>query len=403
MGIGSQWWLIVVLGLLAFPGSGQCLKIWGTVTDLRTLAVVPEARITIRTKEEKVIAQVMNGSYQATLPCQETTLVVEANGYCSLTMPIPPIQSTSDSVRFYVPLLLLPREHQTADQPYFQSEQSHTELEKNSKEENRKTERIFRIADALTGLPVQASVCLYYTQSARKSCFTTTGAKSEQAVAFTEPDIIALEVNANGYQDYQGNLILEKLDGQTRTYTIRLQRRATLLSIANAQTDGLYSLSRGEVLISVQKGEGRTYFQYLEPGSYILKVTDPAGTTSTEETVTVLPGLNLYEGKSRKKAAAAVATLDLKSKEVAAPALLTGHTLYFDQSDYRLRLASRNQLDSLSGWLVQHPHQSVSIEGHTDNVGNAKLNQILSEFRAKVVSTYLSFLWPPTIRKTTGN
>ncbi|MPR35744.1 OmpA family protein [Cytophagaceae bacterium SJW1-29] len=64
--------------------------------------------------------------------------------------------------------------------------------------------------------------------------------------------------------------------------------------------------------------------------------------------------------------------------------------VYFDQSSYILRAESYPQLDKLVKTLKMNSKLKIEIAGHTDNVGDARLNQYLSENRARVISSYLS-------------
>lgn len=64
-------------------------------------------------------------------------------------------------------------------------------------------------------------------------------------------------------------------------------------------------------------------------------------------------------------------------------------SVYFDQSSYILRPESYPQLDKLTRILKENPNLVIEIGGHTDNVGDARLNLYLSENRAKVISSYL--------------
>ncbi|AQG79448.1 OmpA family protein [Spirosoma montaniterrae] len=64
--------------------------------------------------------------------------------------------------------------------------------------------------------------------------------------------------------------------------------------------------------------------------------------------------------------------------------------VYFDQSSYVLRPESYPQLDKLAKTLRQMPNVVIEIAGHTDNVGDRRLNQALSENRAKVIRSYLT-------------
>lgn len=76
-------------------------------------------------------------------------------------------------------------------------------------------------------------------------------------------------------------------------------------------------------------------------------------------------------------------------------ALETGKSLvlenvFFEQSKYVLLPESYAELDKLVRTLQQNPAVRIEIAGHTDNVGDPRLNQSLSEYRARVVMNYLT-------------
>jgi outer membrane protein OmpA-like peptidoglycan-associated protein len=61
----------------------------------------------------------------------------------------------------------------------------------------------------------------------------------------------------------------------------------------------------------------------------------------------------------------------------------------FDFGKYDLRTEAREKLAKLSGIVLAHPGLTLTVEGHTDNVGSDELNQRLSEQRAESVRSYL--------------
>lgn len=62
---------------------------------------------------------------------------------------------------------------------------------------------------------------------------------------------------------------------------------------------------------------------------------------------------------------------------------------YFEQSKYDLLNDNKARLDSLVTELSKVSGYTVKIKGFTDQVGDAKLNAILAEYRSKVVANYL--------------
>lgn len=61
----------------------------------------------------------------------------------------------------------------------------------------------------------------------------------------------------------------------------------------------------------------------------------------------------------------------------------------FDTDKATIRQADVAELQKAVAFVKQYPGRKITIEGHTDNVGNAKYNQGLSERRAAAVKDYL--------------
>ncbi|GAB3165719.1 OmpA family protein [Telluribacter humicola] len=72
--------------------------------------------------------------------------------------------------------------------------------------------------------------------------------------------------------------------------------------------------------------------------------------------------------------------------------------IYFNQSSYELRPESRDQLEKLYRTLRTNPQLKIEIAGHTDNVGDPRLNLALSENRARVIYTFLRQMDIPSNR-----
>lgn len=64
-------------------------------------------------------------------------------------------------------------------------------------------------------------------------------------------------------------------------------------------------------------------------------------------------------------------------------------TIYFDQSEYTLTINSKAVLDSIATYLKQNSYKKIQVFGFTDNVGKPEDNEVLAQYRSKVVSSYL--------------
>lgn len=69
---------------------------------------------------------------------------------------------------------------------------------------------------------------------------------------------------------------------------------------------------------------------------------------------------------------------------------VTTQGIYFDTGSDRIRPESTPTLKEIVAMLNDHADLKLTIEGHTDNVGNAASNQTLSEKRAAAVVQYIT-------------
>ena len=68
---------------------------------------------------------------------------------------------------------------------------------------------------------------------------------------------------------------------------------------------------------------------------------------------------------------------------------VTAEGIFFDTGSDRLKPESRPALDQIARMLAAHAELSLTIEGHTDDVGGAAANLALSDKRAAAVRAYL--------------
>jgi outer membrane protein OmpA-like peptidoglycan-associated protein len=81
-------------------------------------------------------------------------------------------------------------------------------------------------------------------------------------------------------------------------------------------------------------------------------------------------------------------------KDVPLEPLETGGTvvlknIFYETDSYELKPESKYELDKVVKFLQSNPKIKIEISGHTDNVGTAAYNQLLSQNRAKSVVDYL--------------
>jgi len=65
------------------------------------------------------------------------------------------------------------------------------------------------------------------------------------------------------------------------------------------------------------------------------------------------------------------------------------NNIFFDTNKYDIKPDSKAELQKLIDFLTLNPTIHIEISGHTDDVGNNQLNQVLSQNRAKSVYQYL--------------
>ena len=81
--------------------------------------------------------------------------------------------------------------------------------------------------------------------------------------------------------------------------------------------------------------------------------------------------------------------IDIALQPIEANATIVLKNIFFDLNEYKLKDESEVELDKVVQLLKENPTLKIQISGHTDNIGKAKDNLVLSENRAKEVIKYL--------------
>ena len=81
--------------------------------------------------------------------------------------------------------------------------------------------------------------------------------------------------------------------------------------------------------------------------------------------------------------------LDIKLEPVTVGSKVVLKNVFFSTNSFDLQKESFTELDKLVSFMKKNPNVVIEVSGHTDNVGDKKSNQILSNNRAKSVMDYL--------------
>ncbi len=208
---------------------GQCITLKGEVKDQVTgKALATNIFVLSNGKKTKVGISNDAGEFLVQIPCEAKTLLVEKKDFRLLSIPL---NINAEKNSFFCNLTLIPLDKQLDDRPYSQSEQKDLVLDNTQTKTNKKAIRIFKVLDAYTKELIHAQVCLFYTKNGEKKCFEVSKNKQEKVV-FIEEDIVAFEANENGYQSYNGNLIINQLDNNSAIYDIFLSKTQTFAAFS---------------------------------------------------------------------------------------------------------------------------------------------------------------------------
>ncbi len=350
------------------------------------------------------------GLFNFGLPDTVTEIAFESNGYKSVKIPVN-LMKSEENTEFDIAIPLVSASTPQLIRGYSEKSGTNTGPMK-----DKITEVEFFVNDIYNGLPLDAGICLVNRADNETRCIEVKSTESPPRLKISLHDTLRVEVNAPGYDRYAGSFfIATPVDDGLIRYTIRLTRPPNIFSVSFGASEDrrLYCIMRDEsqdtpnpgkekrevrdwirqhsslASFNFLKEEGKTWvlIQDVIPASYHLGfVSDNQPLFGSGERVVLKPGLNLKTVSLRLPAL----NRDVLLKSPAMDSMFwDSATLYFDQSQYVLSESTRLKLDSIVGYLLGRKEIKAEIKGHTDNVGRAELNQMLSEHRAKVIRSYL--------------
>ena len=384
---GLTWWLN------SAPAATPCMQLAGVVQDHVSRQPLA-ARLYLKTptgRSDLGSSTAGTGRFAVGIACSAMALIIERPGYRPqmLRLNLPTSPANQGPVEIIIPLVAVDKLE--TDKPYLQTEQTHFEQTGTVTGATRPQRNAFVISDALSGRVLAARTCFFFTKTGEKRCIDANDA-GQFRIDFAQKDIVAMEVTASGYQTYQGNLIVDELDGRQLQHTIRLTRELTLLSVrldASAGGCELRGQNTDKVirLIAVPGQREVVVATDLLPQPYELLILDRNRTVREQRTVTLRGGLNVIHAVARQAVAVVSSPVSPSSAPLIDPESLP--MLYFEQGSYTLLPSSKAALVQTAAYLLQHPDLKLRLAGHTDREGDERLNRYLSENRAKVVSTFL--------------
>jgi outer membrane protein OmpA-like peptidoglycan-associated protein/tetratricopeptide (TPR) repeat protein len=142
----------------------------------------------------------------------------------------------------------------------------------------------------------------------------------------------------------------------------------------------LIDLSTGKVAIASDANTGNGQFLVSLPADrdYALNVSHP--------------GYLFYSERFALKTLTDVTKpfqMDVPLQPIDTGAIVELRNVFFETAKFDLKPESKAELDKLIAFLKANPAIKGELAGHTDNVGDKKMNQVLSQNRAKAVYDFL--------------
>lgn len=176
-------------------------------------------------------------------------------------------------------------------------------------------------------------------------------------------------------------------------------------------TVGLYNAAKSRLATSVTDENGKFQFLDMDKGQYLVKLENPSPGTYSE--IVLVDDLNVpysysnssmlgtdgfFEFEKLPQEIVEMKRMEERDTRMKLPTDFSNmeqgksivlKNIFFESGSSTLLASSHTELDRLASALKEQSSLKIEIAGHTDNVGGASQNKILSESRAKEVHDYL--------------
>lgn len=397
--------VLILLALICRVSMGQETKnvtIKGIVRDLKNKMPLA-AQVKVIYADANIDAQEIitkgDGSFELKALQKNCILQAKADGYIvsNVMMNLENLIITT-SVVVEMPLVLSSKSKNNRYIVEFTEKKQGEAIQKEPH-----SKQVFQALDAVDGSAIAAQFRLI--GSDRSDIVNTKTSKEESIFehSFMKKDNVLLEVTAEGYQKFLGNLVIDKFDEIAHQNTAKLIKSVSFLNLlvviknkTDLQSVELFDSSTQKPVKLSKNGD--LYFSMLEiDKNYQIKVNNRE-TGEVLKDFMALEGINqiIINVESKPKAAEIAQTdknIQLEKQafktEKKSAAWEGVETIYFDQSSCTLKQDAKGILEQISKKMLESPEMKVEIIGHTDNIGDIRQNQYLSEFRAKVIYSFL--------------